>query len=402
GLFNDFATKAFRRPVKREEVLHYVDFVTDAISSGASHEEGIKLGLKAVLASPRFLFLDEGNVETDGEYLNSFEFASRLSYAFWCSMPSDELFELAKQNRLTDEKALIKVLDNILDDPRSIAFVEHFADSWLRLDRVGSMPPARREYRHYYEDQLEAAMLKETHLFFDFIVRNDRPITDFLDANYTFVNEGLARHYGIEEVYGTHFRQVRLDDDLGRRGILGHASVLTATANGIETSPIVRGVWVLENILGTPPSPPPPDVPAIEPDVRGAVTIREQLAKHRQIESCNNCHQKIDPWGFALESYDPIGGYREEFRGNPIDPSSKLPNGLILNNSDDLKQALMLRRRDITKNLARKLLIYCTGRELTFRDEPELEQIVNEVARNGYGMRDLLRAVVTSDIIRRR
>ncbi|MGC6423757.1 MAG: DUF1592 domain-containing protein [Lentimonas sp.] len=398
-----FASRAFRQTVTQAEVQHYIDFIDKKIAYGASREEAIKLGLTAILVSPRFLYMEEGNRE-EGEYLSQFELANRLSYAFWCSMPSDGLFKLAAAEKLTDPDTLSWALDRFLDDTRSSAFIEHFADSWLRLDKVGSMPPAVRTYREYYDDRLETAMLRETHMFFNHIVRENRPITDFLDANYSFVNGPLARHYGVEGVVGEEFQRVKLPEQSYRYGLLGHASILTATANGIETSPVTRGVWILENILGTPPPPPPPDVPPIEPDVRGAVTIRQQLSRHRDVPACNNCHEKIDPWGFTMENFDPIGGYRSRYKnGNMgVDSTATLPDGTRVHGPDQLSEILVERKRTVAKNLARKLLIYSTGRELTYRDEPELEAIVKETEAKGYGMRDLLHAVVRSEIFRRR
>ncbi|MDA0350031.1 MAG: DUF1588 domain-containing protein [Verrucomicrobia bacterium] len=225
------------------------------------------------------------------------------------------------------------------------------------------------------------------------------------------MNDALARHYGLEGEFGEDFRFTKLPDQARRSGLLGHASVLTASANGVETSPVVRGVWVLENILGTPPSPPPPDVPAIEPDTRGATTIREQLAKHRDIESCAGCHAKIDPWGFALEHYDPIGGFREHYTifsgdgriarredGKPVDGSAELPSGEFINNEIELKKNLVLRKDLFARNLTTKLLTYATGREMTFKDRMEVNGIVDRISEKGYGLRDLLLEVVASDI----
>ena len=405
-----FAGKAFRRPITADEVQHYIDYIHGRIAVGIPHAEAIKLGLSAILTSPRFLFLDEGDPEVDRK-LDNYELASRLSYALWCSLPDQQLLDLAGTGKLTASEVLIRQTERLLKDPRSKSFTEHFTEAWLRLDKLGTMPPSNSQYPAYYAQRLETAMKTETRLLFDYMLQENRPITDFLDAPYTFVNDALARHYGLEGEFGEDFRFTKLPDQARRSGLLGHASVLTASANGVETSPVVRGVWVLENILGTPPSPPPPDVPAIEPDTRGATTIREQLAKHRDIESCAGCHAKIDPWGFALEHYDPIGGFREHYTifsgdgriarredGKPVDGSAELPSGEFINNEIELKKNLVLRKDLFARNLTTKLLTYATGREMTFKDRMEVNGIVDRISEKGYGLRDLLLEVVASDI----
>ena len=409
-----FAEKAFRRPVKRSEVQHYIDYAEGRIAAGIGHEEAIKLGLSAILTSPRFLFLDEGNSETNTK-LDAYELASRLSYTLWSSMPDEELLKLASTKKLAQEKILIQQIKRLLKDSRSQAFIEQFPRAWLRLDKIGTMPPSNAQYPSYYKKRMEAAMKTETRLFFDYVLRENRPITDFINGSYTFVNDALAEHYGLEGEFGETFRKTTLPPSARRKGLLGHASVLTASANGVETSPVVRGVWVLENILGTPPSPPPPDVPPIEPDTSGATTIREQLAKHREVESCRDCHSRIDPWGFGLEHYDPVGGFREHYtvfsgsgkianqkQGRKVDGSSELPSGDYLNNELDLIGALTERRELFAKNLTTKLLTYSTGRELTFKNKVEVDEIVARVSTSGYGMEDLLIEVLTSSIFESR
>lgn len=409
-----FACKAFRRPVQQSEIKHYIEYVEDQIDSGVGHAEAIKFGLAAILVSPRFLFLDEGDVES-GLKLDAFELASRLSYSLWASMPDDELYDLALSGKLLQKKTMLKQVERLLDDSRSSEFVKRFPEAWLRLDKIGTMPPSGSQYPSYYAKRLESAMKEETRLFFEHVLRNNRPITDFLDGSYSFVNDALAQHYGLEGEFGERFQRVDLPGSVRRSGLIGHASVLTATANGVETSPVVRGVWILENILGTPPSPPPPDVPPIEPDTRGATTIREQLAKHREIETCADCHSKIDPWGFGLEHYDPIGGFRDRYSifygegriamrkpGLPVDGSTRLPSGQTLKDERDLKKALVDREDLFARNLVSKLLVYSTGRELTFRDRVEVGEIVDRAKENGYGFRDLVLDVFASSIFHNR
>jgi hypothetical protein len=251
-------------------------------------------------------------------------------------------------------------------------------------------------------------------LFVADALKHNRPLKHLLNSSTTFVNGSLARHYGLTNVVGDEFRKVSFSADRRRAGLLGHASVLTATANGVETSPVVRGVWVLENILGTPPSPPPPDVPPIEPDTRGATTIRDQLAKHRNVAACADCHAKIDPWGFALEFYDPIGGFRTHYphvgpsgrvaklEGKRIDGSGELPGGEFIHNDGGLRTELLKRKDQFARNLVKKFLTHATGRELTFRDNAEVEQITDKIARSGYGFRDLVRMSLQSQIFRSR
>lgn len=408
-----FAGKAFRRPVGQREVSHYIDYVRKQMASGVPKREAIKQGLAAILTSPRFLYLDEGDPAKGGS-LDDFQLASRLSYALWSSMPDDRLMQLAGSGKLSGEARFEAELGRLLDDPRSFAFVEHFADAWLQLYKIGSMPPGSKQFPAYYRDRLESGMKTETRSFVADLLKRNGPVSEFLDARHSFLNGGLARHYGISGVEGTGFRRVSFPREVRRAGLLGHASVLTASANGVETSPVVRGVWVLENILGTPPSPPPPDVPPIEPDTRGATTIREQLAKHRSVAACADCHAKIDPWGFALEFYDPIGGFRSAYpfvrsdgahgnrRGKPIDGSGELPGGKVIKDEMGLKLELLERKDALMRNLVEKLLIYGTGRELTFRDRAEVEQIARQVASSGYGFRDLVKLAMKSEIFHKR
>ena len=234
-------------------------------------------------------------------------------------------------------------VERMLVDPKSAAFIEHFTDRWLRLDKIGSMPPDVKRYRDYYTENLDVAMKQESHLFFGYILKHNLDIATFIDSDFTFANRGLAKLYGMPPLGDAELVKVAVTDRR-RGGLLGQASVLTATANGIDTSPVIRGVWVLENLLGTPPSPPPPDVEPLAPDLRGATTIREQLAKHREIASCNDCHAKIDPMGFALENFGPIGEWRDTYyrqRQSPIDASAQFPDGTRYRDITEFKTQLM-------------------------------------------------------------
>ncbi|HAH99653.1 MAG TPA: hypothetical protein DCO70_09965 [Verrucomicrobiales bacterium] len=405
-----FARKSFRHPVKLRDIAQYIDFIKSETVSGMATNEALKQALTAILTSPRFLFLDEGGAQGEKQ-LNDFQLATRLSYALWCSTPDERLLKLAADGVLHKPKNLYSETERLLKDPRSQAFVQHFADAWLRLDKIGSMPPGTKQFPVYFRDRLESAMKKETYCFVNHVLQRNHPISEFVDSSYSFLNGALARHYGVPGVVGEAFRKVEFPSQVRRGGLLGHASVLTATANGVETSPVSRGVWVLESLLGTPPSPPPPDVPPIEPDTRGAVTIREQLAKHRHVAACADCHAKIDPWGFALEFYDPIGGLRVNYSANKergkgkglhVDGSGQLPSGEKVYNEADLRKLLASRKTKLTRNLTHKLVLHATGRKPGYRDHDVVNQIVEQSLASGNGFRDLIHAVIMSELFARR
>jgi len=413
-VFVSFARKAFRRPVSKTEVAHYINYTQGLIKEGHDHAEAIKLGLAAILTSPRFLFMAEGDAQNN-KLLDEYELASRLSYTLWSSMPDDILLNKAAKGTLSDPSVLKAETLRLLQDERSKAFTQHFVNAWLRLDKLGTMPPGSKLYRRYYFDRLEAAMRTETEKFFDHILFTNKPLVHFIAGNYSFLNDNLAKHYGVAGEFDESFKLVALPKELRRGGLLGHASILTASANGIDTSPVLRGVWMLESMLGTPPSPPPPDIPPIEPDLRGTKTIRDQLAKHRSSDACSVCHNKIDPWGGALEYFDPIGSLRTNYagrskkgvkkqkkRGPIIDGSGELSTGELVNHEGDLKIALYKRQALFSRNLIAKLLTYSTGREMTYRDQAEIGRMVKQLDDSGNGMQDLLHQVVASDIFHQR
>lgn len=398
------ANRAYRRPVKNEEIAHIVEFVEGSIEAGENHKNAIKSGFSAILSSPYFLYLNEGNADLQPE-LNDYQLASRLSYFLWSSMPDDSLLAAASSGELRSREKLLAQVDRMLADPKAQALAENFTTAWLRLDKLGSMPPGTKQFPTYLGRRLEDAMRTETKMLFSHILKENLPVTEFIEADYTFVNDSLGEHYGFTEVEGEHFRKVTMPAELRRHGILGHASVLTASANGVETSPVVRGIWVLESVLGTPPSPPPPDVDLIEPDTRGTTTIREQLIKHREVAACNDCHAKIDPWGFALEIYDPIGGLRTHYpqdgrpgRGPEIDTSGELVNGDSFQDEIGLKSMILERKDLVARSLTTKLLTYGTGREPNFEDYEQIEKITSTTLEEGKGLNDLIHAVVSSRI----
>jgi len=407
------ASLAFRRPVPLNEVRHYVSHTRQQMAGGMAKREALLEGLSAILSSPRFLYFDEG-VSGETAQLDAHALANRLSYALWSSMPDTKLRRLAESGELLKPGVRSAEIQRLINDPRSSAFAEHFTDAWLQLYKLGTMPPSDKQFPAYYRERIEDAMREETRQFVTHLLRRNRSITEIVDANYSFLNPQLADHYRLpqaDKVKGLAFRKVSFPPELPRYGLLGHGSVLTATANGVETSPVVRGVWVLEALLGTPPSPPPPDVPPIEPDTRGAITIREQLEKHREIASCADCHRKIDPWGFPFEQFNPVGQYRTIYprvagsapssvKQRQINPAAELPDGTPLAGINDLRAALLEREPLLVRNLIRKVLTYTTGREMTFREEPEIDKLARQVKARGGGFRDLVRACLEHELVR--
>ena len=329
-------------------------------------------------------------------------------------MPDEELLTLAEQKKLSQPATLRQQVERMLADKKASAFTHNFVSQWLGLRDIDATIPSHILYPEY-DDMLKAAMVQETHGFFNELLKNDLSLTNFVASDFTMLNGRLATQYGIPGVEGHAFRKVSLPPDSHRGGVMTMASVLKVTANGTVTSPVVRGAWVLDRILGTPPKPPPGGVPAIEPDIRGATTIREQLAKHRQIESCATCHTQIDPPGFALESFDVIGGWRDYYRsvgnGKPVtidgrrmpyaqgpnvDPSDVLPDGRRFQNIDELKQLLLADKDQLARGLTGKLLTYATGRAPQPSDQPEIEAIVARVRDKDYGLRSLVHEIVQS------
>jgi hypothetical protein len=408
-ILRNFARRAFRRDVSDGDIQPFLSRVKSKLDENASFEEAIRVGLKGILVSPSFLFLRE-----TGPKLDDFALASRLSYFLWSSMPDEELFQLASAHKLHESDVLREQVERMLRDPKSKAFNTNFTGQWLSLRDIDATMPDGTLYPEY-DDILKTSMLKETSMFFDEVLKNDLPLTHFVSSDFSFLNARLAKHYGIPGVEGMEMRKVTLPKDSHRGGLLTMGSVLKVTANGTTTSPIIRGSWVLERILGTPPPKPPLDVEAIEPDIRGATTIREQLAKHRDVESCAVCHRKIDPPGFALESFDVIGGWRDHYRatgeprevngrrvrfwnGPAVDPSDALPDGRRFRNIDDYKKLILEDRDQLARNLAEKLLAYGTGAVPSDMDSSEIEIIVNRLRDKNYGFKELIHQVVQSPL----
>jgi mono/diheme cytochrome c family protein len=418
-LLRELLPRAFRRPAADAELQPYLALVARSLEAGQSFEQALRAGIKAVLCSPQFLYLRERPGQLD-----DYALASRLSYFLWSTMPDDELLALASRGELRSAGVLRGQVERMLKHAKGRAFTENFVGQWLSLRDIKFTTPDVQLYPEY-NDLLEWSMLQETQLFFDELLQNDLSVLNFVDSDFTLLNQRLARHYGIEGVQGVALRKVPLKSEHHRGGVLTHAAVLKVTANGTTTSPVLRGVWVLDRMIGRPAAPPPANVPAIEPDIRGATTIREQLARHRQIESCAACHAQIDPPGFALESYDVIGGWREHYRalngrprenrvgpiaqwlarvpygdGPAVEAGDVLPDGRKFADIGEFKQLLLADPDQIARCLATKLMVYATGHGLEYGDQQQIEQIVREAKKANYGLRTMVHLVVASELFR--
>ena len=385
-----FAEKAFRRPPVDGELEPIRRLVAGKVDEGMNPLSALQLGCQAILCSPGFLYLNLGEGEIDEVAL-----ASRMAYFLWSSPPDKKLLMLARAGELKAE--LPAQVSRMLADSRSNRLVAHFVRRWLDLDRIGAMPPSA-DFLAYYRDNLGSAMREETEMFFRHLLHNNLPLSEFLDADYSFLNRELALHYGIEGVQGNALRRVSLKGSR-RGGLIGQGAFLTASANGVDTSPVVRGVYMLEKMLGYTPPPPPPDVPIIEPDIRGAVTVREQLEKHREVATCAECHRKIDPLGFALENFDAIGGWRDSYEKNrPIDSAGKLPGGDSFRTVSEFRKLLLERQGQFNRGLTEKLMTYALGRELEVSDRPSIDAILTDLNDADGGLRDLVRLIILSDL----
>lgn len=405
-LLRTFMRRAYRRPVTAEELATVVKLVADELDAKQSFDESLRVGYKAILCSPDFLFFpEERGVE------NEHALAARLAYFLWNTQPDETLAALAEQGTLSRPEILREQVERLLGDPRSRGFVRNFVAQWLDLRQIDFTAPDRKLYPDF-DDALRKSMVEETELFFEDVLKRDLSLVNFVDADFSIINERLARHYGIEGVKGPGLRRVTLPTGSHRGGVLTQASVLKVTANGTTTSPVTRGAWVLRNILGKPPDPPPPNAGAIEPDIRGAKTIREQLDKHRADASCAGCHVKIDPLGFALENFDVTGEWREKYRvlsgpnltmnrnGPKVEATAALADGRQFQNVDELKKLLIEDKDQLARALTEKLLIYSTGRGLRFTDRAAVKEIVARSRAKNYGFRSLIHEIVQSPMFR--
>jgi hypothetical protein len=398
-ILSSLARKAYRRPVTGEDLGILLAFYKDARSKG-DFEAGIAAAIERILLDPEFLFRierDPRNAAPNTAYrISDLELVSRLSFFLWSSIPDEELLSLAERGRLRDAAVLEQQVRRMLGDARSTALANNFAGQWLLLRNLRSFNPDPEVFP-YFDDNLREAMQRETELFVESIVREDRSVTDLLNAGYTFVNERLARHYGIPNVYGSRFRRVNLPDE-NRRGLLGHGSILTATSYVNRTAPTLRGKWILENILGAPPPPPPPDVPSLkETDPGGKVfTMRERMEEHRSNPACSGCHRLMDPLGFALENFDAIGHWRTIDGTSAIDASGVLPEGDKFQGPAELRQLLMGRREQFAATVTEKLLTYALGRGLDYYDATAVRKIMRDAAPADYRWSSIVLSIVKS------
>ena len=393
------ARRAYRQPVGEQDLAPLMKLYALGRQE-RGFEGGIQAALQLLLASPRFAFRierDPPGVAPGRAYrVSDVELASRLSFFLWSSLPDDELLDAAARGRLRTPAGLEQQLRRMLADNRSQALVSNFAGQWLHLRNVRNVQPNSDTFPDF-DDNLRQAFAREAELFFGSILREDRSILDLMTADHTFVNERLARHYGMPNVYGSHFRRVTLTDE-ARFGLLGKGGILALTSIATRTSPVQRGKWILENILGTPPAPPPPDVPALKEPEKGArpKTMREQMAEHRANPVCASCHRVMDPLGFALENFDAVGAWRTDDHGIAIDASSELADGSKVANVIELRRALVKRPDVFAGTVTEKLLTYALGRGLDHHDMPVVRGIVHEAARNGYRFSSLVMGVVES------
>ena len=420
-LLAGFMERAYRRPVAEAEFNRFQQYAKQLLKEGETFTDAMIATYSAVLASPEFLY----HCGQPGD-LDDFALAERLSFFLGESIPDKELRDLARQGKLSDPDTLRAEVDRLLDKPEAKRFVKEFLDAWLKLDEINDTDPDRELYPEYAGDWwLVDSMIEESRLYFADLITGDRPARNVIDADYTFADERLARHYGITGVVGPAFRRIPLSEKSPYGGILTQASVLKVTANGTVTSPVLRGVYVMERLLGDPPSPPPPSVPAVEPDIRGASTIRELLKKHREDASCASCHQKIDPPGFALESFDVMGRWRENYRslaqgserieglgrsgnefvhfiGKAVDASGVTPKGDPFDDILQFKKLLLEDEEVIARNLAEQLIVYATGAPVRFADRDDVDDILEACRSSQYGVRSLIHEIVQSPLFRRK
>jgi hypothetical protein len=397
-IMTTLAHRAFRRPAADRELDTLMSFYQHGRKEG-DFDNGIQEALARLLVAPSFLYRveDEPPTLAGGAIyrVSDFELASRLSFFLWSSIPDDELLDVAAKSRLSDPKVREQQIKRMLADPRAAALVNNFAGQWLNLRELAKVETSSKEF----DDNLRQSFKRETELLFESIVREDRSILTLLDADYTFVDERLARHYGIPNIHGSYFRRVTLDTASPRRGILGQGAFLTVTSVGTRTSPVTRGRWILENVLGTPAPVPPAGVDTNldkDADAVKITSLRQRLELHRKVEPCASCHKIMDPIGFALENFDLVGGWRDVDGKTPIDASGQLVDGTSLNGVADLRNALLGRREAFVTSATEKLLTYALGRTVQYYDMPAVRSIVRNAAQDGYRFSSLVRGVVQS------
>ncbi|HEY1066046.1 MAG TPA: DUF1592 domain-containing protein, partial [Pirellulales bacterium] len=398
-LLDAFARRAYRRPTTPDEVERILKVYDYGRAEGEDFEGGVALGVQAVLVSPNFIFRvenDPKSLASDGVYeVNEHELAVRLSYFLWSTMPDAELFRLAEKKEL--RKNLDLQVKRMLLDPKSQALVDNFARQWLTLRTLDNFNPDKRRFGEWNDD-LRNAMRTETEMFFAYVMREDRPILEFIDCDYTFLNERLAKHYSVPNVTGDDFRLVKLDPNTPRGGLITQASILAVTSNPTRTSPVKRGKWVLDQILGMPPPPPPPGVPELEEGRKGKLTgsLRQRMEQHRADPGCASCHARMDPIGFGLENFNAVGQWREKDDNFAIDASGELPGDDKFAGPAELKRILLKKADFFRRNLVDKLLTYATGRGVEYYDQCSVDTIAETTQKNGDKFSQLVLAIVKS------
>ena len=399
-IIGTLARRAYRRPVTDDDLQSLIEFYQRGRNEGGNFESGIEAAVQLILASPDFLFRfepDPDSLAADAVYrIGDLQLASRLSFFLWSSIPDEELLNLASQGRLKEPAVLERQVRRMLADPRSKALVDNFAGQWLYLRNLKTINPDFETFPDF-DDNLRQAMKRETELFIDSIMREDKSVMDLLNANYTFLNERLARHYGIPGIYGTDFRRVTLKED-ARRGLLGQASILTVTSYPTRTSPVQRGKWILTNVLGIPPNPPPPNIPALKErsDTGKPTTLRERMEEHRTNPTCAGCHRMMDPIGFSLENFDALGQWRTTDEGVKIDPSGTLFNGAKVDGPASLRQMLTSRPEVFVGVLIEKMLTYGLGRGVQYYDMPAVRSVVRDAGHNDFRFSSIVLGIVKS------
>jgi hypothetical protein len=387
--------------VTDEDVDVLMAFYT-AARAESGFDSGIQRALERLLVSPQFLYrierVPEGVLPGEPFELTPLELASRLSFFLWSSLPDERLLDLAVAGELAADAVLAAEVERMLADSRSSALVDNFAAQWLFLRDVEGKDPDLFIFRDY-DEGLRAAFIEETGLFVESVLREERSVLELITANYTFLNERLAEHYGIPYIEGSRFRRVTLPEGSPRGGLLGHGSILTLTSYPTRTSPVLRGKYVLDNLLATPPPPPPPDVPALEaedPGERATMTLRESMARHRESPECAGCHAQMDPIGFAFEHFDAVGRWRESEAGLPIEAASVLPDGTEIDGIEGVRRLLLEDPERFVSAVTEKLLMYALGRNIQYYDRPAIRAIVREAAEDGYTFRALIGGIVKS------
>jgi hypothetical protein len=400
-IISTLARQAYRRPVSDNDLETLLSFYQSGRNKG-NFETGIEMALRRILSDPQFVYRferDPANTPPDAPYrISDLELASRLSFFLWSSIPDDELLDVAAHGKLHDHAVLEHQVRRMLADPRADALVTNFADQWLYLRNVRGVNPDLETFPNF-DDNLRQSFKRETELFFGSIIHEDRSVIDLLNADYTFINERLAKHYGVPNVYGSQFRRIEWPEDSPRRGLLGQGSILAVTSSATRTSPVQRGKWLLENVLGTPPNPPPANVPPLKENKTGdkPLSVRERMEAHRASPACAGCHKVLDPLGFALENYDAVGQWRTVSEsGDKIDASGVLADGTKVSGVADLRAALLSRPNVFAGTLTEKLLTYALGRGLEYYDMPAVRAVTRQAAQNNYRFSSLILGIVES------